>query len=142
MSGIGPCHGMSLKLGQSLVGHSLSLCSIFVSACLVGRAHILGSKVLWVFWCPYPSTGSPALLQEVVTPGSISPIARRLSQSHPPRLPGASHIPDVWHFVGMPCSPTTGSIHFPGSSPRVRFVILHKHCRITAIVVSSGSQAG
>ncbi|KRY63611.1 hypothetical protein T4D_14450 [Trichinella pseudospiralis] len=30
---------MGLKLGQSLVGHSLSLCSIFVPAHLVGRTN-------------------------------------------------------------------------------------------------------
>jgi hypothetical protein len=53
-------HGMDLKLGQSLVGHSLNLCSILISVLLVGRTN-LGMKVLWVGWCPYASTGSLAV---------------------------------------------------------------------------------
>jgi hypothetical protein len=56
---------MGLNLGQSLVDHSPSLCSIFFLAHLVGRTHF-GSNTLWVS-CPYSSTGSPAWLQEVAT---------------------------------------------------------------------------
>ena len=54
-------HEMALKLDQSVVGHSISLCYIFVSVLLVGRINF-GLKVIWVGWCPYPSTGSPAWL--------------------------------------------------------------------------------
>jgi hypothetical protein len=36
-------HGMGLKLGQLMVGHSLSFCSIFIPAHLVGRTNC-GSK--------------------------------------------------------------------------------------------------
>ena len=49
---------MGLKLDQLLVGHSFSLCSIFVPAFLVDRTNF-GLKVLWVGCCPYLSTGSP-----------------------------------------------------------------------------------
>jgi hypothetical protein len=66
-------HGMGLKLGWLLVGHSLSLCSIpgAVPAFLVERIH-LGLKVLWVGWYLYNSTAVPAGLQEVVaSSGSI-----------------------------------------------------------------------
>jgi hypothetical protein len=45
---------MDLKLGQSLVGHSLNLCSIFILAPLVGRK-IWGLKVLWVVGVLLPS---------------------------------------------------------------------------------------
>ena len=38
---------MGLKLGESLVGYSFSLGSIFVHEYLVGKTHF-GSKVLWV----------------------------------------------------------------------------------------------
>ena len=46
-------HGIGLNLGQSLVGHSLYLYSIFISAHFVGRTHF-GSKALWVVFFPYP----------------------------------------------------------------------------------------
>lgn len=36
--------GMDLNLGQSLVGHSLSLCSVFVPEHLLAR-HILGRRL-------------------------------------------------------------------------------------------------
>lgn len=38
-NGLVLAHGMGLKLGQSLVDNSLSLCSIFVPAHLVGKTH-------------------------------------------------------------------------------------------------------
>lgn len=38
---------MDLNLRQSLVGHYLCLCSVFVLAHLIGRTHS-GSNVLWV----------------------------------------------------------------------------------------------
>ena len=62
-------HGMGFKSGQLLVGHSFVLCSIH--AFLLDRTN-LGSKVLWVDWYPYPSTGDPAWLQEVAPLGSMS----------------------------------------------------------------------
>jgi hypothetical protein len=63
---------MGLKLGQSLIGHSVSLCSIFVHE-LIGRTNF-GSKVLWVDCCSYASTGRSAWLQEVSTSGSYLPL--------------------------------------------------------------------
>jgi hypothetical protein len=41
----------------------LSLCSIFALTFLVDRINF-GSKVLWVCWCSYSSTGVSAWLQE------------------------------------------------------------------------------
>jgi hypothetical protein len=54
VSGLALSHGICLKLGQSLVGHSLNLCFIFITACLVGRTNFW-VKVLWVGWSPPPS---------------------------------------------------------------------------------------
>jgi hypothetical protein len=64
---------MGLNLGHSLVTHSLILCSIFIPEHLLGRKHF-GLKVLRVGCCPYPSSRSPAWLQEVANAGSIYPL--------------------------------------------------------------------
>jgi hypothetical protein len=62
---------MGFTLGHLLVGHSFSLFSVIVPAFLLdGTDFVL--MVLWVCRCPYPSTGSPALLQEVTSSGSMS----------------------------------------------------------------------
>jgi hypothetical protein len=45
---------MGLKLGQSLVNHSLYLCTIPVPAHLIDRTHS-ELNVLWVGYCSYPS---------------------------------------------------------------------------------------
>lgn len=45
------------------------------SSFLVDRIN-LGSKILWVGWCSYSSTGIFTLLQEVASSGSISPMLR------------------------------------------------------------------
>lgn len=71
-------HVMVLKLGHSLIGHSLNLCSIFIPAYLVGSTNF-GLKVLWLGWFPYPIIGSLSWLEEVAISGSISPVARSLS---------------------------------------------------------------
>ena len=63
-------HRVSFKLGCLLVGHSFSLCSIFVPVLLLDRTNF-GSEVLWVGWCPYCSTGGPAWLKEVISSGSV-----------------------------------------------------------------------
>ena len=73
--------GIGHNLGKSLVGHFPQPLLTFVYSHLVGRAHFV-SKSLWMGCCPYPCTGSPACLQEVVTSGSISPTAR--SHTHRP----------------------------------------------------------
>jgi hypothetical protein len=39
VSEVGCLHEVGLKLGQSLVGHSLDLCSIFIPALLVARTN-------------------------------------------------------------------------------------------------------
>jgi hypothetical protein len=89
VSGIG-----SFPWDGSLVGQS-----VFVPAHLVGRRKKMGSKVLWVAWNPYPSTGNLALPKGVDTFGSISPTARSLA---PHRLPRTSPIPGICHILEMP----------------------------------------
>jgi hypothetical protein len=67
-------HGIGLKLGRLLVGHSLSfLLHAQVPEFLVDRINFM-SKVLWVDWNTYHITGVPAWLQEVASSGSISPM--------------------------------------------------------------------
>jgi hypothetical protein len=70
VSGIVFAHGMGLNLGLSLVGHSLCLCSIFVPEYLGVRTNFGQSFCGWV--AVLIPSGSPAWLQEVATPGSIS----------------------------------------------------------------------
>ena len=87
-------HGMGIKLGQLLVGHSLSLCSIFVPAFLLDRANFW-SKVIflwnlkvvavliplpwvlpgyrgWPLQIPYLQYYAPPLRSPTLTPGSLS----------------------------------------------------------------------
>jgi hypothetical protein len=45
---------------------TLLISSIFVPAVLIGVIKF-GWKVLWVSWCSYLSTGSPAWQQDVIT---------------------------------------------------------------------------
>lgn len=45
--GMALAHGMDIKLGQALVGHSLCLCPILVHVPVVGRTHFR-LQVLWV----------------------------------------------------------------------------------------------
>jgi hypothetical protein len=52
--------------------------SLFVPVHLVGRTYFR-AEALWMGCCPYPSTGSPAWPQEVVTSESTSLTARSLS---------------------------------------------------------------
>lgn len=106
VSGVGSLsHGMGLKISWSFVGQSLSLCSIFIPAHLVGRTNLL-LKVLWVVWCHRPSTGSPNRLQEVIPSGSTYLAIRSLSQSHSHRLPGAYLV------LGLPFVPEMPPINF------------------------------
>ena len=80
---------MGLNLGQSLVGHSLSLCSLFVTIHIVVRVQF-GAKVFWVVCCPYPSSGSFAWLQEAGSSGFTFPtigvsarVTHRCSEASP-----------------------------------------------------------
>jgi hypothetical protein len=76
VSGIGSCPwNVSLYLDQSLVGHFLHLCSIFVPAHLVSRTYF-GSKTLWVDCYPCPSNVSLSWLQKVASSGSTCPTVR------------------------------------------------------------------
>ena len=59
---------MALKMDQSLVGHSLNFCTTFTPAHLVGRTNCR-LEVLWLGWCPSPSTGSLSWLQKM--PSSV-----------------------------------------------------------------------
>lgn len=59
-------------LGQSFVGHFLSLCSIFIFVHPVDRTNF-ELKVFWVGLCTPPSTGSPVWPQEVAISVSIFP---------------------------------------------------------------------
>jgi hypothetical protein len=57
VSWIGSCPWVGLKLGQSLVSHTLDFHFTFAPTYLVGMTH-LGLKVLWVVWCSYPTSRS------------------------------------------------------------------------------------
>ena len=70
---------MGFKLGRSLVGHSFSLCFIFVHAFLIVRTHF-GSKIVWMSWCPYSTTEGPAWLQGMVSSGPMSPLLGALAK--------------------------------------------------------------
>ena len=94
---------MGLKLGQPLVGCSLSLCSIFIPVHLVGRINF-GLKVLWV-GCLFLSTGSPTWLQEVSPSAIIFLATRRQCESHPHILRGVSPVPEF--------CPRDAPINFP-----------------------------
>lgn len=81
VSGWALSRGMSLKLGQLLAGHFFKFCCMFMPAQLVGRTNC-GSEVLWMHQCPHSSIGCFASLQEVAISGSISSVARTLSQGY------------------------------------------------------------
>jgi hypothetical protein len=49
---------------QSLVGHSQKFCTTITSALCAGRTDCR-SMVLWLSWCPRPTTGSLAWLQKM-----------------------------------------------------------------------------
>lgn len=63
--GFGFSQSMGFKLGQSLAGHSYHVCSIFTQVYLVGWTHF-ESKVLWVGWSVFPSTGTISLLEVAI----------------------------------------------------------------------------
>ena len=89
--------GISLNMGQSLVEHYLSL---YLCPCTSCRQDIFGLRVCRWDTVFYPSTWSPAWLQEVTTSGSIYPIAWNLSYSHPHRHSGAGlPIPGLWYVL-------------------------------------------
>lgn len=88
------------EFDQSLVGHSLTLCSIFNLAILIGRTYF-GVKFLCMGWCPHSFTGCTAWLPEMVTLSFISPTALSHIESHPHRLLGASPIQGLWHIPEM-----------------------------------------
>ena len=67
-------HGMGLKLGQLLVGHSLSLSALSpVPVFLVERINF-GFNIMWVGWYFYSSIGVPVWLLDMVSLDSISPM--------------------------------------------------------------------
>ena len=47
---------------------------LYLCPCIHLDRTYFGWKVLWVGWCPYPSSGDPTWLQEVASSGSISPL--------------------------------------------------------------------
>jgi len=80
--------------------------------------------------CLYPSTGSPAWLQEVATLGSTSPllgVSACLPRRHPGAFPPSlTSVPGLWHILEMPLSqfpfsllysPCTWCPPFPMPSP-------------------------
>jgi hypothetical protein len=69
---------MGLKLDQALAGHSHNFCAAFTPAHLVGRTDCR-LKVLWLGWCPSPSTGNLAWFQEMASSGSVFPTGGSLS---------------------------------------------------------------
>lgn len=84
------CH-RSLKLKESLVGHSNNLCFILTSTYLVGRTKSW-SNLLRLAWCHSPFTGNPVWLQMMTHSSSISSIARILRQGHLGRSLGVSIV--------------------------------------------------
>lgn len=91
MSGMG-----SLTWDEShggLIGCFVSLSSIFMSACLLGRINVV-SKVLWV-GVSFFSNGRLTWPQEVTTSFSIYLDDRKLSYGFPHKLPWASLVQDL-----------------------------------------------
>jgi hypothetical protein len=102
---------MGLNLGQSSVGFSLNLYSIFDPAHLLSMTHFV-SKALWMVHCLYPFTGCPSWLKKVAISGSIFLTARKLTQSFPLKLSGA--YPLVRSLVNAKDGPAS---QFPFSLP-------------------------
>ena len=70
-------HWMGLKFGQLFIGHSVSLCSIFVPAFFfIWDTSVL--KVLGVCLLPYPSFEGPFWFQVVAYSGYILPLIGHL----------------------------------------------------------------
>ena len=83
----------------------------------IGRTDC-GSKVLWLGQCPKRPIGSLAWLQEMASSGSVSPIARSLSQSHPHRFLGVSVALSFQLITEMsPSSSHLSQYSLPPSSP-------------------------
>lgn len=70
-----------LGLNWSLVGHSHKFCAIIAPTHLVGRTDCRW-KVLWLGWCPSPTTESLVWLQKMDGSGSIL-ITRCPCYGHP-----------------------------------------------------------
>ena len=117
-----------------------------VPACRIDRKN-LGSKILWVVWCPYCSTGVPAWLQVVISSYSIYPllwvtanfplILGHLLYAKSPACPGDTHHPYslvadfhsfTWpsgHFFCLSPHLTLNTTpQFPSRSPQVLFLHL------------------
>ena len=105
---------MSVKLGLLLVGHSLSLCSIFVSAFLVDRTNF-GLKVLWLCWCLYSSTWGSAWLQWVASSESVS-LLRWISAKVTPKDCWETSPSQVSGTSWRCCSPLPNSCRFQSFS--------------------------
>lgn len=73
MSGIGPCLWHGSQVGPVIDGHFFHFYSIFVPAFLLDRTNF-ELNFFWEGWCPYPSTRSPAWLQEVASSGCMPPL--------------------------------------------------------------------
>ena len=72
--GLALSYEMGLKLDQSLTGHSLSLCSIFIPVHLVGRTHLRFEG--FVGGLMPPPHRKPCMAEEVGTSVSMSPAGR------------------------------------------------------------------
>ena len=145
---------LGFRLAQSLVGHNQNFYSKFVPAYLIGRKNF-GPKFLWLVWCPHPhpSIGNLAWLQKVNVSGSISSIARSLSEPYP-QIPGRflypsflAHpkdppiqlfqfsLPDLPPYdlpkLNLTCSPPTSTpSHFPPSiHPRCPYYFFLVGCK-------------
>jgi hypothetical protein len=68
-----PDSKMGLKMSLPLVGHSFSLCSIFVPAFLLEQEKFWFKSFVGG-WCCQPSNVDPLWLLEVLSSGSISPL--------------------------------------------------------------------
>ena len=117
-------HGMRFELDQLLVGLSFGLWSI--PAFLLDWIS-LGSKVLWVDWYPYPSTGIPTWLQEVASWGFMLSLLGFSAKGLriPALIPGS--LP---RYLRLPRNSP-----FPEASSLAHPICYPSKCRLTQILL-------
>ena len=90
---------MGLNLGQSFVVYSICFCCLCsFTSYMQGTFWVEG---LWVSFCNYPSTWSPAWLQEVATSGPISPLLGVLAGVSPIDTLRAPNFPGHWYIQNI-----------------------------------------
>ena len=107
---------MSLRLDQSLVGHSHKFCTTIAPAHLSGKTDCR-LKVLWLGSWPSPTAGSLAWVLKM-SAGSVSPITRSLHWVHPHRFQGV--FTELSFHIAPPSVPQfqlSSPVLFPPSIP-------------------------